>query len=313
MMPTKFAGLARQNQRPQIFLIQRINSAATLERQWVPTLARIFTDPQDLESNEQLAARLHEGEDFFLMWDADKRKPAGIELTEILPQSGAMYIPWTGVLPEYRNLDIGAAMTNHISGFMKQQYGATHTLIDIEDPQRLHNSSYAPEELDEAIALAARRINFWRRQNFVVVDDHTRPVGEKLSYMRPAGDDDQKIQAYDHMAVRFDDPALRARVMTADGRISKAFVRGCYLDMNRIQYGKDLAEEQLRDSYPAIDQYCRNIDAVKEDTLPTRTDPLTPKASPTGSFTLAMAEKAPVPFMSAANSSRRPGRPACGN
>ena len=302
----RFKGLANQNPAPQSFNIIRVNSQRLLTGQWSPTLGQIFTDPQDLETNEQLIERQRDGEDFFLLWDVAKRKAAGIELTQILPQSGAMYIPWTGVLPEYRNLGIGAAMTHEIAGHMRQRYGASHTIIEAEDPVRLRTSgAYAPDEIEDAIAVAARRINFWRRQNFVVVDDNTKPVGEKLSYVRPGSADDQQIQAYDHMAVRFHDPALRDRVMTADGQISKAFVRACYFDMNRIQFGKDLTDTQLRDNYPAIDQYARAIDAIASDTLATRNEAIIEKTSPTAATTLNVVQEQSIAMMTAANSKRR--------
>lgn len=301
-----FAGIANQNPRPQTFDIIHVNSAALLEQQWEPTLGKIFTDPQDLETKEQLVERQRDGEDFFLLWDTEKRRAAGIELTQILPESGAMYIPWTGVLPEYRNLGIGAAMTHKIATHMRSRYGATHTIIEVEDPVRLRTSdAYAPDELEDAIAVAARRINFWRRQNFVIIDDNTKPVGEKLSYVRPGSADDQLVQAYDHMAVRFHDPALRNRVMTADGRISKAFVRACYFDMNRIQFGKELTDTQLRDNYPAIDQYARAIDAVAGDTLATRNEAIIGKTSPTAKVTLNVVEQQGPAMMTASRPQRR--------
>ncbi len=303
-----FAPLAAPSSQPHEFNILRMTVPAVFEKHWIPTMYQIFDDPDSFESKEQYMARLKRGDDFFLMWDVTNNKPAGIELIQVMPESGVMFIPATGVLPEYRNLGIGAAMTGKISAHMNKTRGGTHTVVEVEDPQRLHNV-LSGDELAEGITMAHRRINFWRRQNCIIVDDPTRQPGEKLAYVCPNVHDRTQVLDSYHMGIRFDDPALQAQVVQ-DGRVNKAFVRATYLDLNRIHQGHENTEAQLRDRFVAIDQYFTNIDAIKEDTLPIHTAPLAPKNSPTANFTLSMKRPA-VPFMTAANSNRRANKPAC--
>ena len=285
----KFQDKSTAEAQPLQFTVEKVESVEVLENEWEPLLVQIFPDETDREPIDLLTERLEAGENFFLMRDAEG-KAVGMELSQILlddrgnaAETGAtkaMYIPWTGVLEEYRNLGIGSHMNRQISDYMREEYGITHTLIDIEDPARMHNSGYDPEELPEAIDYAERRINFWRREGFFVVDDENTPTGEKLEYCRPASDDESQIQAYDHMTVRFDNEELRAQMMNADGTgIDKAFARQCFLDMNRIQYG-DLPEDELRAEYPAVDKYLKDIDSLPGNTLAMHTSPIRQKTSP---------------------------------
>jgi hypothetical protein len=272
---------AQSADNPVSFTIERVTDPAILERDWEPLLVEIFPDENDREPIETLREAQARGESFFLMRDADG-KPVGIELAQPLPGQGAMYIPWTGVLPEYRNLGIGSEMNRYIAGFMREKFGVTHTLLDIEDPARLHNSAYDPDELPEAIGMATRRINFWRRENFLIVDDPSARTGEKLEYCRPASNDEQDIQAYDHMAIRLEggDKSPLRPFLSADGmRVAKSFVRDCYLQMTRIQYG-DRSEDDLRAAYPAVDKYLSDLDASPDEWLATHTSEVAPKRTP---------------------------------
>lgn len=277
----------------QRFTIEKVTNPQTLEQEWEPLLVEIFADEGDREPIELLKERLEDGENFFLMRN-EAGEAVGIELSQILlnasetAESRAMYIPWTGVTENYRNNGIGSQMNRQISEHMREEYGVTHTIIDIEDPDRMHDSGYAPEELDEAIDLAGRRINFWRREGFLVVDDETKPTGEKLEYVRPASDDEQNIQGYDHLTVRLDDAALKAKVLSEDGTmIDKNFVRECYMDMTLIQYG-DMTEDELRQEYPAVDQYLNDIDNVPHSHIALRTSAITPKRTSDADIQITM-------------------------
>lgn len=265
------------------YTVERVTDPDVLVNEWEPLLHAIFPDENDWESQEQLLERLENGEAFFLMRDPDG-KAVGFELSQILPNSGAMYIPWTGVLPEYRNRGVGADMNRTIGQYMGETYGVTHTLIDIEDPARMDDAGYDPSELDEAKALAQRRINFWRREGFVVVDDEHSPTGQKLEYARPSSENEQEIQAYDHMAIRLNnDSPYASHIYNQDHTaISKNFVRQCYLDMTRIQYdpNAEMDEAQLRAEYPAVEQYLAALDEVEGDWLPIHDSPIKPKFTP---------------------------------
>ena len=187
------------------YTVERVTDPEVLINEWEPLLHAIFQDENDWEDQDQLLERLANGEAFFLMRNPEGQA-VGFELSQVLPDhSGAMYIPWTGVLSEYRNRGVGAEMNRTIASYMSEMYGVTHTLIDIEDPARMHDSGYDAEELPEAMELATRRINFWRREGFVVVDDESLETGNKLEYVRPSSENEHEIQAYDHMAVRFDE------------------------------------------------------------------------------------------------------------
>lgn len=279
----------------QNFTIERVADVQTLENEWEPLLVEIFDDENDREPIELLRERLENGENFFLLRN-DAGEAVGIELSQILldaqpdtATSRAMYIPWTGVSEDYRNNGIGSEMNRQISQYMREEYGVTHTIIDIEDPDRMHDSGYAPEELDEAIDFAKRRINFWRREGFMVVDDESQPSGEKFEYCRPASDDEQNIQAYDHLTVRVEDEALAREVLSEDRTmIDKAFVRECYMDITRIQYG-NLSEDELRAEYPAVDQYLNDIDNVAESHLTLHSSVITPKRTADVDIQITMA------------------------
>ena len=269
------------------FTIELINDIETLRNEWAPVFTQIFTDEDDREPLGVLEDRFLAGENFFLLRDAGG-KPVGIELSQVLLEDEtaspglyrygrAMYVPWTGVLDECRNTCVGAKMSRTVCEFMRVKYGVTHTLLDIEDPDRLHKAHYSAKDLPQAVDFARRRINFWQREGYVVVDDESRGPGEKLEYCRPASDNVRAVQSYDHMAIGFTGLVLKSTVMNA-GRslIRKNFVRECYLSMNRIQYG-NLPEEMLRSKYPAIDQYLRDLDAVPRQWLPVKTGPVRPK------------------------------------
>lgn len=263
---------AMQQVNKQFFSFEKVVSEDVIREQWEPLLCEIFPDENDREPVDVLVDRLRAGENFFLMRNA-QGEPIGIELSQILPDQNAsrdpalgnpMYVPWTGVLPEYRNHGIGSALHNEISRYMQETYGITHTLIDIEDPDRLHDSAYSAEELPEAIHNAQRRINFWRRQGFHVVHDDRENIDEQLlSYCRPASNDESEIQAYDHMCVKFHDDQFRSAKMTNNGAgIDIEFIRQCYVDMNAIQYD-GASEQEMRSEYPAIEQYLTQIDTAR--------------------------------------------------
>lgn len=263
------------------YTLESVKDERTFMEEWVPVFEKIFMDPADRVPPKILLVRMlnNEHEKFFLLRD-EKGKPAGIELVKILLSNKNTYVLWTGVLEEYRNLGIGSQMNRRISDHMRDLFGVRYTLLDIEDPERLYNSSYSREELPEAMENAVRRINFWRRQGFFVVDDASRKSGEKLEYVRPGLEDDQHIQGYDHMTVRFADKSLESRVLNADKtQILKSFVRESYLDMNRIQYG-NLLEAELRQNYPAIDKYLTDIDKEPGIWLALRSEPIRPKMTP---------------------------------
>ena len=97
--------------------------------------------------------------------------------------------------------------------------------MDIEDPARLHTSGYPEDEMEEAMEMARRRINFWRRKGFIVIDDMYKKSGEKLEYVRPSSENDQEIQAYDHMIIRFEDEIMHENINVLEGTICKSFVR----------------------------------------------------------------------------------------
>lgn len=290
--PNAAAGLA------QTFRIERVMDTQTLEREWNPLLEQIFTDENDREPIELLTERFENGENFFLLRD-DTGRAVGIELSQVIlgqdenaERTGhkAIYVPWTGVIEEVRNLGIGPQFNQGVSDYMTERYGVTHTLIDIEDPDRLHDSGYAEEELPEAIDFAERRINFWRRQGFMVVDDETKGAGEKLEYCRPGSEDESMIQAYDHMCVRFSNDDVAADVLSEDGmQIQKSFVRECYVDMCAIQYD-GMSEEDMRTEFPAIDKYLNDIDNTPGQWLNLRTSAVQPKTSPVANVQLVAGQ-----------------------
>ncbi len=290
---------------PEIYAVELVTSQRELSSLWNPAFKEIFTDKNDREPLVQLTDRFRNGENFFMLKDKHG-EVHGISFPQILlsedkvrsPDSGSpqksfaaahdgisdrglvalrpMYVPWVGVKEELRNTGGGTHFDQAVAMLMKDKYGVTHTLLDIEDPQRLHTSGYSKAELPEAIINAERRINYWKRQGFVVVTD------ERLKYVRPSSENDQEIQAYDHMAIRFENSDVQKQYMSKDGsRISIDFIRQCYLDMTRIQYG-NLSEEELRTQYPAANQYLTDLDQVKEidHWLSIDTSPIQPKSSP---------------------------------
>ncbi len=96
------------------FTLERVSSDESPIHEWEPVFVEIFSDANDREPPHELLKRLTNGEDFFLMSDI-QGKPVGVKLEQAQNGGGAIYIPWTGVLREYRNFGIGSMMTRHWS------------------------------------------------------------------------------------------------------------------------------------------------------------------------------------------------------
>lgn len=301
----------------QRFTLEQVTSPDVLAHEWNPTFIRNFDDENDREPLEMLQDRLANGEKFFLTRDA-QGKAVGMELFQIpLDKSGnaqklngtvPAYIPWTAVDANLRNVGLGTEVNSAIAAKMRADYGVGITLLDIEDPDRLlENEVYGPkgsEETAEAVSNATRRLNYWARQGFFIVQDdrlpYVRPVSDREYDPENAQDVAEKesfIQSWDHMTIRFEDPALKQAVMKVNDKgqpeaINIDFVRECYVAMNLIQYDNpqenpnaSLAEREaeMRHMHPAINHYLTKLDELKAQNvlyLNLRTDAVTPKRTP---------------------------------
>lgn len=283
------------------YTLERVTSPEVLENEWNPNFVRNFEDENDREPMDLLQERLANGEAFFLLRDADTNKPVGMEFFQMQLDGDGQpttvgsikpaYIPWTAVDAELRNEGLGTQANKAIAQEMRAQHGVQVTYLDIEDPARLiEHDVYGPKGSPESAQFAKdaeRRLNYWSRQGFMIVTD------ERLPYVRPVSDREFEpdnaehqaerenfIQAWDHMTIRFEDPALRAEnVREVDGvpaEINIDFVRESYLAMNLIQYDNPPAdpsmtlaqrEEMLRHNHPAIDHYLTKLDALKAENV----------------------------------------------
>jgi hypothetical protein len=279
------------------YTLERVTSPEVLENEWNPSFVRNFEDENDREPMDLLQERLANGEAFFLLRDAKTNKPVGMEFFQMQLDGDSQpttvgsikpaYIPWTAVDAELRNEGLGTQANKAIAQEMRAQHGVQVTYLDIEDPERLiEHDVYGPKGSEESAQFskdAERRLNYWSRQGFMIVTD------ERLPYVRPVSDREFEpdnaehqaerenfIQAWDHMAIRFEDPALRAlHVREVDGvpaEINIDFVRESYLAMNLIQYDNppsdpsmtlEQREDMLCHNHPAIDHYLTQLDTLK--------------------------------------------------
>jgi len=255
--------------------LERVNNLNTFVREWYPALTSIFTDPDDLETLDELASRfnLPELNHFFLLRN-HKREPIGIELAQVNPEiPGAMYVPWAGLAENYRNKGIYPRMVK-ISDDQMKKAGVKYSLYDFEDPACIH-IAYPDEPEGVPAKRAEGCINFWRRSvNCYVVNDPDLP------YMRSLSSDTKKIQTYDNFAFRAlnEKDTMWKNVFNEDKTgISKAVYRQFYLEMNRLQYG-NLSETELCAAYPSIQQFLAALDASPKQWVRLDTTPIRPNA-----------------------------------
>ncbi len=270
---------------------ERVTSKRALRLVWNPLFIKIFTDPGDREPLRQLEERIvNPAESAFHIIRNETGQEVGMELINTHPNiPGAMYVPYAGMIADYRNQGFypKAAM---VSDQLMQAQGARYALYDFEDPWRIENlaKAYPDEKPEDIKARAEGRINFWRREPlscFVVVDP-------EFPYLRPASDDESKIQAYDNMAIRFldkNDPKINEMFNADRTAIKKQAYRDLYMEMTRLQFG-NRTEEDLKASYPAVAEFLKNVDSSRKDWVTLLATPVRPNSRPDADATVRLAD-----------------------
>ena len=260
-----------------LFVLEKVNTQATLRKEWYPLLLEIFPDKDDQSPIEELIGYLKEPKNntFYLLRDVRTGKAVGIELRQINPDiPGSMYLPWAGVTEPYRNKGIYPYMAA-ICDQQMREVGAKYCLFEVEDPKRIH-VAYPDDTPEEVTRMTEGRINFWRRATgSYIVRDTT------IDYVRPASSDERMVQAYDLMAIRvFDDkdPMWRGVFNEDKTAISKDFYRRAYMEMTRLQYG-NLSEAALKKQLPAVKQMLDVLDQSPRQWLTLQTGDTRPKLS----------------------------------
>lgn len=255
--------------------------------EWLPVFKEIFTDPTDREPDENFYEKLNDPNStkFYMFMEGDKI--VGIQEMSFSKRTRSMYIPYTGLIPEYRNLNILPKIHDLLEREMKLR-GIKATFIDVEDPSRLEAlcKGYPDEDPETVRQRALGRINFWRRTEYLLIDDPAVP------YMRPASDDPEKeIQAYDVMMIRpanFNDKIWESAFNNDRTAITKAAYKGFYLEMMQIQYG-NLSENELRAKYPAIDQFFSNLENYPGKWIKVETSAIRPNQRKSANVELKLA------------------------
>lgn len=271
--------------------LEIVTSIRALRLVWNPLFKEIFTDPGDRESLRQLEERIvNPAESSFHIIRNETGREVGMELINTHPEiPDAMYVPYAGMTEDYRNQGFypKAAM---VSDQLMKAKGIRYALYDFEDPWRIENlaKAYPDEKPEDIKARAEGRINFWRREPlscFVVVDP-------EFPYLRPASDDESKIQAYDNMAIRFldkNDPKINEMFNADRTAIKKQAYRDLYMEMTRLQFG-NRSEEDLKASYPAVAEFLRNVDSSSKPWVKLLSTPVRPNARPDADATVRLAD-----------------------
>lgn len=242
------------------FEVVDVESEEQLREVWYPLLTEIFTDPTDLEPLEMLIDRYRDSarNRFTLLRDKETGEWAGLRLLQTESESpGYMYCPWGGVRESYRSRNIYPLMAKLTLAEMRAN-GVFCALADIEDPARV--AVAYPEDPEGAVRIAAGRVNFFRREmKYYVVDDPEVP------YIRVPSEEgkEKEIQAYDLLAFGLLDPKAEkaSEIFNADRTaITKSAYRDFFIKLAQIQYA-GLSDTQLREEYPAIDQFLEKLDA----------------------------------------------------
>lgn len=252
--------------------VERVLHPDILQREWYPLFVDNFPDEGDREPLEQLLERLHnEPSTFFFLARDGNGKPLGQEMGQ-LTSTGAVYIPYSATRAGDRNKGVNPAVSTKLDEIYKEA-GGTHCLIDVEDTRAIQAGVYrdyidqivrdlmnkqrisktqATEDAERsALEIIVRRQDFWRRRGYQMVTDC------QLPYIRPASDDDSKLQAYDTLIFRLLDPEAakwRGLFNAEKTAISLDFYKHFYLEITRAQYG-ELSEQELRRQLPAVDTF----------------------------------------------------------
>lgn len=251
----------------------------------VKLLKMIFTDARDLVSDQELAAIFQDpgrGR-YYLICDEDR--PVGVELIQSNPKSNAMYVPYAGLLPEYRNKSI-YPQAAEIHYEQMRATGKDHVLYEFEDPGRIvQQGVYPGENPADVVKRCEGRINFWRRAvGCVAIDDSDVP------YCRPASDNPGEIQDYDVLAFRllnaYDVKWVHA--FNSDRTaISREMYEKLYLETMQLEYGM-LSKAELRSKYPAIEKFFSRLESHPEKKWITLyKQPIRPKEEPLGGIVTA--------------------------
>src|SRR3989344_2834518 len=232
-------------------------------RKTMDIVKTVFTDPTDLDSNRSMSRFFFSPEIARYYMIQDGEKPIGFELIRLNPNiPDAMYVPYAGLLSDYRNMGIYPKAAR-ISDEQMREHGKDHVLYEFEDPNRIiQANAYTDEKREDVVRRCEGRINFWKRSvNCHVVNDQDVP------YCRPASDDSQKIQAYDVLAFRAlddNDPKWKDAFNEDKTAISRDAYEKFYLEIMQLEYGSKEgvpSKEELRKGYPAIDQFFKQMEA----------------------------------------------------
>ena len=235
-------------------------------RSFIDCLNRIFTDPTDLESDDEFA-RLFRSPSlarFYLLIDS-KGSAIGLQLIRINPHvPDAMYVPYGGLLTEYRGSGLYPHMARFTAGRMLER-GVKFSLNDVEDPGRIAGV-YPDEKHEEVLRRCRLRIDFFKRAlGMHFVNDHGVP------YCRPASNDPQQIQAYDLLGIRpldDKDPMWRTIFNDTKTAIRKDAYEHMYLSLMQIEYGtieSAPTAQELRRRYPAIEEFLTSLNRCHQE------------------------------------------------
>lgn len=276
MDENKFESMVSKNENSNFSKIEKREGLATSEvtskedfRDVMETIPEIFVDETDRESDMTFARFFYTPEiaRYFKLSDGDKT--IGFQLIRINQNKSkdtnvdtAMYVPYGGLMDDYRNLGIYEKAVRLNDKKMMEDLGKDHALGDYEDERVIDNNVYEGEDPEEVIKRVKGRQNFFKRTlNTYIIND------PDVRYCRPASDDTSNIQAYDSLGFRFlnnDDPKWNNIFNKDKSAISRDAYEKFYLEIMQLDFGsvdKVPTKEELRGKYPAVDKFFKDMES----------------------------------------------------
>lgn len=239
---------------------------------WMMLYQSIFTDPNDMETEEVIRAKMENGTAklYILNGKVDNKTggmevPVGAYLLALNPKNpGVGYIPYGGVIEPVRNVEIFSKICFGKEEAKKaEELGVEVVVVDCEDYDRAANlqGAYEGMSIDDIKAITKRRIDYFRRNGLFFVDD------PDVQYVRFSSENPQEIQAYDKLGFKIMNNADKwfGYMNPEKTHISKQGYRELYLALMGIDSGSDKNEAGLRAEFPAVNKFLTDLDSSPKE------------------------------------------------
>jgi len=225
-------------------------------------LVKVFTDPTDLEPEEELDRFFATPEIARYLLFVRRGREIGAGLVRINPHVRAMYVPYTGILKGHSFPNMKQVFVD-----LMRKLGVRWTLVDVEDPARIRGV-YPTEDQAQYMRYCEARLRWFRtRMGARFIDD------PRLPYCRPASNDPRRgIQAYDILGfvpASDNDPELLQHLNGAQNEASLSLYERFHLELMQLEYGTASevpTQAELMRNYRAIKHFVDRLNAIRNDT-----------------------------------------------